>query len=156
MGYICNFNYHGVRIVQSIMLFFLLSGCLNEPDCIITSSNLVKIYFKKDSKTAREITFNKINVSGLTKDFYVEKKVTSVELPVDPEDIKSTFTFYFEGRTETILLTYSKQAEVISAPCGAFTNYSDLFVSESSFDSLRITNNQLLINATSNLEIFIE
>lgn len=138
------------------MLILILAGCLNEPDCIITSTNLVKIYFKKDSKTAREITFNKINVSGLTKDFYTQQKVTSVELPVNPQDIKSTFTFYFEGRTETIFLTYSKQAEVISAPCGAYTNYSDLFVSESSFDSLRITNNQLLINATSNLEVFIE
>jgi hypothetical protein len=138
------------------MLFFLLAGCLNEPDCIITSTNLVKISFKKDSKTAREITFDKINVSGLTKDFYVEQKVTSVQLPVDPVEIESTFTFYFEGRTETMLLTYSKKAEVISASCGAFTNYSDLFVSESSFDSLRITNNQLLINATSNLEVFIE
>ena len=145
-----------MRIVQFIILFFLLAGCLNEPDCIITSTNLVKISFKKDSKTVREITFDKINVSGLTKDFYIKQKVTSVQLPVDPVEIESTFTFYFEGRTETMLLTYSKKAEVISASCGAFTNYSDLLVSESSFDSLRITNNQLLINATSNLEVFIE
>lgn len=145
-----------MRIVWFIVLFFLLTGCLNEPDCIITSTNLVKISFKKDSKTAREITFTKINVSGLAKDFYVEQKVTSVQLPVQPEETRSTFTFYFEGRTETMQLTYSKQAEVISAYCGAFTNYSDLFVAETTFDSLRITNKQLLINATSNLEIYIE
>ena len=138
------------------MLFFLLTGCLNEPDCIITSTNLVKISFKKDSKTAREITFTKINVTGLANDFYVQQKATSVQLPVQPEDTKSTFTFYFEGRTETMLLTYSKQAEVISASCGAFTNYSDLFVAQTTFDSLKITNKQLLINATSNLEVFIE
>ena len=138
------------------MLFFLLTGCLNEPDCIITSTNLVKISFKKDSKTAREITFTKINVTGLANDFYVQQKATSVQLPVQPEDTKSTFTFYFEGRTETMLLTYSKQAAVISASCGAFTNYSDLFVAQTTFDSLKITNKQLLINATSNLEVFIE
>jgi hypothetical protein len=138
------------------VLFFLLTGCLNEPDCIITSTNLVKISFKKDSKTAREITFTKINVTGLANDFYVQQKATSVQLPVQPEDTKSTFTFYFEGRTETMLLTYSKQAEVISASCGAFTNYSDLFVAQTTFDSLKITNKQLLINATSNLEVFIE
>ena len=138
------------------MLFFLLTGCLNEPDCIITSTNLVKISFKKDSKTAREITFTKINVTGLANDLYVQQKATSVQLPVQPEDTKSTFTFYFEGRTETMLLTYSKQAEVISASCGAFTNYSDLFVAQTTFDSLKITNKQLLINATSNLEVFIE
>jgi hypothetical protein len=145
-----------VRIVQFILLFFLGAGCLNEPDCIITSTNLVKINFKKDSKTAREITFDKINVSGLTNDFYIGQKVTFVQLPVDPEAMESTFTFYFEGRIETLHLTYSKQSEVISASCGAFTNYSGLKVPESSFELFNITNTQLLINAASNLEIFVE
>jgi hypothetical protein len=145
-----------VRIVQWIVLFFLVTGCLNEPDCIITSTNLVKIHFKKDSKTAREITFDKINVSGLTKDFYAGQKVTSVQLPVDPEANESTFVFYFENSIDTVRLTYSKQSQVISVACGAFTNYSDLFAPKSTFDSLRITNNRLLINATSNFEVFFK
>jgi hypothetical protein len=145
-----------VRIVQIISLIFLFSGCLNEPDCIISSTNLVKINFKKDSKTAREIAFIKINVSGLTKDFYAGQQVSYVELPVSPDVNEATFTFYFEGRTETMHLTYSRQSEVISASCGAFTNYADLTVPESSFELFNITNNQLLINATSNLEVFVE
>jgi len=145
-----------VRFVQVIALFFLLSGCLNEPDCIITSTNLVKINFKKDSKTAREITFTKINVSGLEKDFYLGQKVTSVQLPVDPENIESTFTLYFEGRTETMHITYTKQSQVISVNCGAYTNYSSLSVPESTFELFNITNRQLLLNATSNIEVFIE
>lgn len=145
-----------MRIVQFIALIFLFSGCLNEPDCIITSTNLVKIYFKKDSKTPREIAFTKINVSGLTKDFYAGQKVSYVELPVNPEDIESTFTFTFEGRVETLHLTYTKQSQVISAPCGAFTNYSNLAVPETSFELFKITNNLLLLDATSNLEIYLE
>jgi Family of unknown function (DUF6452) len=145
-----------VRIVQIISLIFLFSGCLNEPDCIITSTNLVKINFKKDSKTQRQILFTKINVSGLSKDFYAGENVSYVELPVNPDDTEATFTFYFEGRTETIQLTYTRQSEVISSSCGAFTNYSDLSVPESSFELFNITNKQLLINATSNLEVFVE
>jgi hypothetical protein len=145
-----------VRIVQIIALIFLFTGCLNEPDCLITSTNLVKIYFKKDSKTPREITFTKINVSSLTKDFYPGQKVSYVELPVDPEDTESTFTFNFEGRVETIHFTYIKQSLVISSSCGAFTNYSGLTVFESSFETVKITNNQLLINAPSNLEVFLD
>lgn len=137
-------------------MFFLVTGCLNEPDCIITSTNLVKINFKKDSKTAREITFAQINVSGLTNDFYAGQKETSVQLPVDPEATESTFTFYFEGRIETLHLTYSKQSQVISVACGAFTNYSGLTVTESSFELFNIINTQLLINATTNIEIFVE
>jgi len=134
----------------------LLAGCLNEPDCIITSTNLVKINFKKDSKTPREITFTKINVSGLEKDFYVEQKATAVQLPVDPESIESTFTFYFEGRTETMHLTYVKESEVISVNCGAYTNYSGLAIPETTFELFNITNRKLLLNATSNIEVFIE
>lgn len=147
-----------MRFVQFIVLIFIFSGCLNEPDCIVTSTNLVKIYFKKDSKTSREITFTKINVSGLTKDFYAGQKVSSVILPVNPGDVESTFTFYFEKRVETVHLAYTKQTEVISASCGAFTNYSNLMVPETSFkvDSIKIINNQLLLNATSNLEIYLD
>jgi hypothetical protein len=147
-----------VRIVQFIALIFVFSGCLNEPDCIITSTNLVKIYFKKDSKTPWEITFTKINVSGLSKDFYAGQKASYVELPVNPEDIESTFTFSFEGNVETVHLTYTKQSQVISASCGAFTNYSNLSVSETktSFKLYKITNNLLLLDATSNLEIYFD
>lgn len=145
-----------MRIVQIISLILLLTGCLSEPDCIVTSTNLVKINFKKDSKTPREIIFDKINVSGLTKDYYAGQKTASVQLPVNPNDIESTFTFTFENRTETILVTYSKQSEVISKSCGVFTNYSDLLVPQSSFDSLRITNNRLLINAPGNIEVFLQ
>jgi Family of unknown function (DUF6452) len=137
-------------------LIFLLTGCLNEADCIITSTNLVKIYFKIDSKTPRVINFTKINASGLTKDFYAGLSVSYVELPVNPDDNEAIFTFVFEGRTETIRLTYTRQSEVISPSCGAFTNYSDLSVAESSFEVFTITNKQLLINATSNLEVFVE
>jgi len=145
-----------VRIVQIISLIFLLTGCLDEQDCIITSTNLVKINFKIDSKTARVISFTKINVSGLTRDFYSGASVSSVELPVSPDDNEATFTFEFEGRTETIRLTYSRQSEVISPSCGAFTNYSDLSVPESSFELFTLTNRQLVINAASNLEVFVE
>jgi len=137
-------------------LIFLLTGCLNEPDCVITSTNLVKINFKKDSKTSREITFTRINVSGLTKDFYAQEKVTSVQLPVNPDETEATFTFYFEDRTETIQLTYTRKSEVISVTCGAYTNYAGLTVTESSFELFNVTNTQLLINATSNIEVFVE
>lgn len=145
-----------MRFVQIIVLIFLFTGCLNEPDCIVKSTNLVKISFKKDSKTAREITFAKINVSGLAKDFYVGQKVSSVQLPLSPVESEAIFIFNYEGRADTIHLIYTKRAEVISAACGAFTNYGDLFVSETSFELFKITNNQLLINATSNLEVFLE
>jgi len=137
-------------------LIFLLTGCLNEPDCVITSTNLVKINFKKDSKTSREITFTRINVSGLTKDFYAQEKVTSVQLPVNPDETEATFTFYFEDRTETMQLTYTRKSEVISVTCGAYTNYAGLTVTESSFELFNVTNTQLLINATSNIEVFVE
>jgi Family of unknown function (DUF6452) len=145
-----------VKIVLFIILTILLAGCLNEPDCIATGNNLVKIRFKSDSKTLRETTFTKITVSGATKDFTPAAKTSLVELPVAPDKQDAIFTFVFEGRTETIQLAYTATPQVISPSCGALTNYSDLTVTESSFDSLNVTFNRLLINAPNNIEIFLK
>ncbi len=145
-----------MRNVHFILLIYLLAGCLNEPDCIVTGNNLVKIRFKSDSKTLRETTFTKITVSGVAKDFYAATKTSSVQLPVAPDKQDAIFTFVFEGRTETIQLAYTATPQVISPSCGAITNYSDLIVTESSFDSLNVTFNRLIINATNNIEIFLK
>ncbi len=77
-------------------------------------------------------------------------------LPVSPEETEVIFTFAFEGRIETLRLNYTTGAEVISPDCGAFLNYKDLTVAETTFELFNVVNNNLLINATVNLEIRID
>jgi hypothetical protein len=145
-----------VRIVQLISLIYLFSGCLNEPDCQITNTNLVKIAFKIDSKTPREITFDEITVSGLDDKFYTNARVSTVELPVSPVVPETTITFKFEGRTETMTLTYLMISRVISPDCGAYLYHENVSVKESSFDeeSINLISDKLLTNVTVNIEVY--
>ena len=155
MDYICTINCEPLKVVRFISLFFITVGCLNEPDCIITSTNLAKIAFV-NGKNIREITFDEIQVSDLDKIYYENAKVSSVQLPVNPETTEITFTFAFEGRVETLHLRYKTSVQIISDKCGAFTNYVDLEIIESSFTDTQVVANQLSTNATVNIQISVD
>jgi Family of unknown function (DUF6452) len=155
MDYICTINCKPLKFVPIICLFILLVGCLNEPDCVITSTNLTKIAFVKGN-VARVITFDQIQVSGLEKKYYENAQVSSVQLPVNPDTTEIIFTFTFEGRTETLHLRYKTSTEVISDSCGAFTNYGDIEIIDTSFTNIQIVANELSTNATVNIQISVD
>lgn len=144
-----------MRFVQFILLILLFSGCLNQPDCTPTNTNEVKIAFNKSEKVIREITFDEITVSGLNKKFYVNSKVSSVILPVNSEIPETTITFKFEGRTETMKLSYNMVSRVISKDCGAFLYQENLKVDDSTLKAFEIVNDKLLTNAKVNINVFI-
>jgi len=146
-----------LKFVRFIPLFFVFAGCLNEPDCLITSTNLVKISFKKSNNSARKILFNEITISGLDNDKkYQTDSVTSIQLPVTPAEGDITFTFSFESRVETLRLKYDTQTEIISPECGAFVNYINLDVADTSFEVVEILNNRLTLNAPVNVQIRVD
>lgn len=147
-----------MRIVQLIILIFTFSACLNEPDCLVKNTNELKVSFKINSKTAREITFDEITVSGLDKKYYVGSKVSSVRLPVNPSLSETIFTFKFEGRVETLKVFYDNVSKIISPSCGAYLYQENLLVNETTFgaDSVIVVFNQLLTDATVNIEIYIQ
>jgi hypothetical protein len=134
----------------------LLSACLEDPDCIITSSNLVKIDFKEDAETSKSIEVTKITVSGSDTEFYKGKTVSSVQLPLNPAMEETVFTFEIKGATsKTINLTYARTTTLISPTCGVFIEYKDL-LADTTFDSLTVINNRLSTNVSTNIEVFID
>lgn len=145
-----------MRVIWFLILWLLVAACLDEQDCLITSTNLVKFSFKNSKNAAREIVFDEITVSGLANKYYVAAKATSVQLPVTPAESEVTFTLSFENRVETLTVGYDIATEIISKDCGAFTNYTNLGVNNTSFDSLRVVNNSLTINAAVNVEILVD
>lgn len=155
MDYICTINCKPLKFVRFVSLFLITVGCLNEPDCLITSTNLTKISFVK-GKNVREITFDEIRVSGLDKIYYEDAKVSSVQLPLNPEMTEITFTFTFEGRVETLYLRYNTSVQIISDKCGAFTNYGDLEIIDSSFTDTQLVANQLSTNAKVNIQLSVD
>ncbi len=155
MDYICTINCKPLKFVRFVSLLLITVGCLNEPDCLITSTNLTKISFV-NGKSIREITFDEIRVSGLDKIYYNNAKVSSVQLPLNPEITEITFTFTFESRVETLRLRYNTSVQIISDKCGAFTNYGDLELIETTFPNIEIVENQLSTNATVNIQLSVD
>ncbi len=145
-----------MRALGFLVLLIVAGACLNEQDCLIKSTNLVKIQFKNLKNKNKNIKLDSVEVVGLGFFLPTTDSVSSFALPVSPVATEATFKFYYHNTAPAVSMSYVTQAEVISAACGAFTNYIDLRVTNSTFDSLALINDQLLINQNVNLEIFIK
>jgi hypothetical protein len=145
-----------VKVLGFLVLMVLVTACLSDPDCLVTSSNLVKIQFKNLKNKNKNIKLDSVEVAGLGYFYPTTDSVSNISLPVSPISNEATFTFYYYKTAPNVTVGYLTQAEVISTKCGAFTNYIDLRVTTTTFDSLVLINDQLRINQNVNLEVFIE
>lgn len=136
------------------MIVFVLAGCLDGPDCVVTASNLVKIDFKNANGTARSVRFTRVSISGTTASFFVNSDVASVALPLDPTKTEATITFLEGTIAKRVTLTYAVVPRIISEKCGAFSYYTILTVKENAYTSARIRNANLLTAISTNVEIF--
>jgi Family of unknown function (DUF6452) len=143
-----------VRFLPLGILIILFSACLNEPDCIVTSSTDVKMSLHKiTSDSARAVEFAYILVSGTDTVFYENDSVTSVVVPVNPNATQTMFRFFYESKIDTLVLSYTRQTKVISPPCGAFNYFQNLKVVSSTFPEALVINPQLSTSAAPNVTI---
>lgn len=143
-----------MRYIPIGSLILLFSSCLNEPDCVITSSNEVKISFEKlTSDSARIIVLDSILVSGTDTVFYVRDTVSSVILPVNPGVSTTVYKFYYDSSLNTLILTYTRQTRVISPACGAFIHFFNLGIRASTFPDAEVINPELSTSSATNVTI---
>lgn len=141
------------------MLILLLGlwGCLTEPDCFDTSTNLATFAFYDVDDDLRVVEIDSIAISGVMG-FLIpdDNTFSSISLPVDPAETDVIITFYFGANAETVSLNYRLQTEVISEDCGALAYITDLNLAESTFENITILNNRLATNAGINVKITLE
>lgn len=143
-----------VRFLPLGLLVLLFSSCLNEPDCIITSSNEVKITFHKlTSDSARTVILDSIRVTGADSVFNAGDTVTSVKLPVDPRLAEVTFRFYYEAKQDSLVLTYRRETRMISPACGAFNHFLDLSIRVGTFPDAKVVLPELSTSTATNVKI---
>ena len=143
-----------MRFLLPGVILLVLSACLDEPDCIVTATNLVKISLRKiNVDSANTVAFSKITVTGTDTLFYKNKKASSLSLPVNPGTTKITIKFYYGASIDSLTLGYSLRRVIISPDCGAFVYFENLGVLSTSFTSIKVNNSQLSTSATNNLEI---
>jgi hypothetical protein len=154
-----------VRLFLPLIFILVLSGCLTEPDCLVTATNIVKVSFKSPTgDTTRTIRVIQVGVSGTDK-VILGDSVSNMLLPVNPGDTRTTFTFLFKHKvggkyvasTGSVTLSYQRLNVVVGAQtCGSFAYYKDLAIAAYTFAAEPLILNPLLSTSNAvatNLEI---
>ena len=142
-----------------ISLVFLIS-CFNKGDCLITSTNVVKIALQKKLVGVSRITkFLKVqethDLDTVDITTFENTELTLLQLPLNPNRDSTSFVFLTSDLLPFHLtLAYNTYTRVISTDCGAFLYYKDLSVKDSNFDSTRVIYPQLFKSVNKNLEVF--
>jgi hypothetical protein len=141
----------------------VVSACVDEPDCVRTGDNALIISFKKrlDGSTDTVILYN-ISAVGADSIFYKSSEPDELDtlngsalLSVNPYSEETLFTFLFRfGVEKTLKVGYKSETRFISDECGSDRVQYNLTILETQFDSVRVVNNQLSTNRTTNIEIY--
>ncbi len=147
-----------MKIVRlSLILLLGLWGCLTEPDCFDTSTNLVTFSFYNAANSLADVQVDSIAISGLPQLLIPNPQTfRQISLPINPAQPGVTITFYFDDVPQTVSLSYQVKTEVVSQDCGALAYVTDLNLTDSSFENITVLNNRLATNAGTNVKIVIQ
>jgi Family of unknown function (DUF6452) len=149
-----------VKYIFLIFFTFLFTSCFTQNDCIITSTNLVKIDFFTLAGVIRPTTFLSVHNTDSTVIYYpalgaTPAPINTLALPLDQDTNESSFVLVTtENVKYTLTLGYTSFSRVISTDCGAYQYFKDLSVPQTSFDSTRVISPQLFTSVKQNVKIF--
>lgn len=138
-----------------IFFSFILTACLDEPDCVREASDEVLFLFK-DADTGKNfsIDFDSVVITGADFVLYQSTSTSRTFIPLDPLSSETEIIFNSPLANDTIVLQYNTFTRLIAPNCGAETFFLDLSVKEHTFDSLKIRNLNVLPDGGTNFEIY--
>lgn len=140
----------------------MVSSCLDEPDCIRNADTALVIQFKRllDGKNDTLI-FYRVEAIGTDSIFYGQDpdvldtlRGTPMILSVNPNATSTSFTFYLPVLERSLSVEYDRSVRFISEDCGSEVSLSNLRISFTDFDSVRVINPILSTARTVNIEIY--
>ena len=146
-----------VRLFVFSFLFGVLCyACNNIPDCRNEiESNAVKLtFYASADSTLLLINFDSIRAVNTDSVFYQDTLLSSYELILDPTSNASTFLFYKSDQFDKLELSYSKRIAIVSEECGPSITFSEIALSEYSFDSVALINDFLDQSLSENIEVY--
>lgn len=151
-----------MKTIFVLLLLCFAASCIEPPDCLLTSTNFVKINLKKQDNTANPLAITSIAVPGTVLTFYPNETVSFVTLPVNPESNETTFVFNYVieensvkvNKSASLTVGYKNEIRLISEECGAYQYQQDLTILSTDFTNTKLINTSLLIAVPSNLEIY--
>ena len=119
---------------------FLLTACFDSGDCLITSTNVVKINIL-DLATptqAKDMVFDSVFIPDQGYFYNNKDTVSQIFVAIDPRTTETEYVFQYQERSDTLVLSYSNQTIVLSPDCGSYLYQTDLAIKHSTFSSNQV------------------
>lgn len=156
-----------------LLIFVVLTSCLDNDICLRGSDNALVINFKRLSDGLTDtVTLQNIHSNGTNAYYYLNTPDVVDTIPykgssgisaiskdvivlVNPYANQSQFTFNnFRGDTLTLTVGYKTEVRFVSEECGSERLQYDLKIIETSFDSVRVVQRNLNRGRSTNIEIY--
>jgi len=142
------------KLTWFVFFSIIAVSCLDEPDCFQLNNNSVVIAFKILGAGADEFALVGIISPETDSVFYGYQIVPSAELPLNPLDVQTRYSFQGVYGDNEIQLGYTRQVQFVSADCGERYIFADLKIMEHDFDSARVVYATPTAPASTNIEIY--
>jgi hypothetical protein len=133
----------------------LILSCGDIPTCLDTETNLVKVKFIDADGNAKDIYLTKLSAIGNEDGFpeIEDDTLSSINLSLNPGAFATTFIFEQTTGTDTIGLSYTVVAKLISPECGLDAVFDDMDTTFTSFKKLEILQSIIHEDIITNIEI---
>ncbi len=151
--------------LAAVLAFFGLAACEDESGCVTNNSNGVRLgFFRIDDTTIRNT--DQLVVTGVVAvggggyrlDTMREERSDYVLFLNPSEDVSTFYLVRGDGTTDTIVLRYQREQQLISPDCGPTQRFYNLTVDTAggvtTLDSFRLIEPELSALTPVNLEIY--
>jgi hypothetical protein len=153
--YICFKSMKQAPVIFIISLLFVLTSCLDDADCVTTTTDFVNLRFY-DRENNLIDTLNLVSLTAVGSDsvLVADSMVTAVRVPLDPQNESATYVFNSQFGRHTLTLSYALGTRLISEDCGVEIIYSQLALVSHSFDSVSVVNTVPVEDITEDIKVY--
>jgi uncharacterized protein DUF6452 len=156
-GLFCGSNMSEKRWYRLVLIMSLglILNCGDIPTCVDTETSLVKIKFLDNAGAVKNITLLSLQAIDNELGFpeYTDSTLNNLSLPLNPGAETTTFIFEQTTGTDTVGLSYTVVAKLISPECGLDASFDKLDTTFTSFNKLEILERIIHEDVTTNIEI---
>jgi hypothetical protein len=143
------------HIIFVISSLFFLSSCLNEPDCVTTTTDFVNVrFYERENNLTDTLFLTSLTAIGSDSVLHDQDTVTSVRLPLDPQQNSAKYIFESQYGRDTLVLIYSLGTRLISEDCGVEILYSQVDYMSHSFDSVNVANRVPVEDINEDIQVY--
>lgn len=140
-----------------LIIFGLLAAtsCGDDPTCVDTATNLVKVNFVDSSGEAKDVFLTSLKAIGNEDGFpdIDNDTLSQISLSLNPGDNTTTFILEQSTGTDTLGLSYDVVVKLISPECGLDATFDKLDTTFTTYNTLQILNKSIHQDVLVNIEI---